>query len=93
MCGPYDGSDIALHCDARLRVGSEVDVFVRNSFMSGGWGGQETHSPNFPFMPNDSFDMIILAEKDKFKVIIIYSVIFATCNFRPSSLANSFAMS
>lgn len=73
MCGPYDGSDIALHCDVRLRFGSDVNVFVRNSLLGGGWGGEERPCPYFPFVPNGSFDMIILAEKDKFKVIIWYT--------------------
>eukprot|EP00105_Crassostrea_gigas_P036451 XP_019920599.1 PREDICTED: galectin-5 isoform X1 [Crassostrea gigas] len=70
MCGPYDGSDIALHCDVRLRFGSDVNVFVRNSLLGGGWGGEERPCPYFPFVPNGSFDMIILAEKDKFKIAV-----------------------
>lgn len=70
MCGPYDGSDIALHCDVRLRMCGNTDVFVRNSFLGGGWGGEERQCPDFPFTPNGSFEMIILAEKDKFKIAV-----------------------
>uniref|UniRef100_A0A8W8I3Z2 Galectin n=1 Tax=Magallana gigas TaxID=29159 RepID=A0A8W8I3Z2_MAGGI len=70
MCGPYDGSDIALHCDVRLRVGGDFNVVLRNSCQGGGWGAEERHSPYFPFMPNANFDMIIMAEQHQFKIAV-----------------------
>nr|ADU60337.1 tandem-repeat galectin [Pinctada fucata] len=70
QCGPYEGSDIALHCDMRLRVGGDMNVIVRNSCQGGGWGAEERHSPYFPFMPNANFDMIIMAEGNQFKIAV-----------------------
>lgn len=79
MCGPYDGSDIALHCDVRLRVGGDFNVVLRNSCQGGGWGAEERHSPYFPFMPNANFDMIIMAEQHQFKVPKMYKLWLVLC--------------
>ncbi|XP_063079213.1 galectin-8 [Engraulis encrasicolus] len=58
--------DIALHLNPRLKAGS----FVRNSYLSGGWGEEETHLAAFPFKAGEYFEMIILCDAQEFKVAV-----------------------
>ncbi|XP_048736889.2 galectin-4-like [Ostrea edulis] len=70
VCGLYEGSDIALHCDVRFKVDGDYNVVLRNSCQGGSWGAEERQSPYFPFMPNANFDMLIMVEHDKFKIAV-----------------------
>jgi hypothetical protein len=70
QCGAYEGSDIALHFDVRISAGSDRNVVVRNTYQNGAWGAEDRALPYFPFMPNSSFDMIVLVEQNQFKVMI-----------------------
>lgn len=58
--------DIALHLNPRLKK----RLFVRNSFLSDCWGPEETQTQNFPFGPDQYFEMIVLSEKTQFKVAV-----------------------
>ncbi len=42
---------------------------VRNAYLKGKWGAvEERQQPNFPFVKGGTFDLIILADHDGFKV-------------------------
>ncbi|XP_037605869.1 galectin-8 isoform X2 [Sebastes umbrosus] len=61
------GGDIALHLNPRLKE----EVFVRNSFRSECWGTEERKlSSSFPFSPGQYFEMIILCERQQFRVAV-----------------------
>lgn len=57
---------IALHLNPRLKQRN----FVRNSFLSNCWGPEETESKDFPFEPDQYFEMIILCEACQFRVAV-----------------------
>ncbi|KAF1377049.1 hypothetical protein PFLUV_G00217850 [Perca fluviatilis] len=61
-----DSSDIALHLNACLKK----KVFVRNSFISGCWGPEETKLDSFPFTEGGYFEMIVLCESRQFRVAV-----------------------
>ncbi|XP_044275875.1 galectin-8 isoform X3 [Varanus komodoensis] len=61
-----DSNDIALHLNPRIKV----NKFVRNSYLSGGWGEEETHISHFPFKPGMYFELIILCEAHQYNVAI-----------------------
>ena len=77
QCGAYEGSDIALHFDVRISAGSDRNVVVRNTCQNGAWGAEDRVLPYFPFMPNTSFDMIVLVEQNQFKVAVNNQHLFA----------------
>ncbi|XP_074472661.1 galectin-8 isoform X2 [Sebastes fasciatus] len=61
------GGDIALHLNPRLKE----EIFVRNSFRSECWGTEERKlSSSFPFSPGQYFEMIILCERQQFRVAV-----------------------
>lgn len=68
--GPYDGSDIAMHMDARFNAGNDRHVVVRNHCQGGSWGSEERSLSHFPFMHNQNFDILILVEPASFKVAV-----------------------
>lgn len=68
--GQGSNSNIAFHFDVRMVLGSDRNVIVRNTCTGGNWGLEERAINHFPFMPNAPFDIIILAERDKFKVAV-----------------------
>lgn len=57
---------IALHLNPRLKQ----KVFVRNSFLSDCWGSEETKAKDFPFRPDQYFEMIVLCEASQFRVAV-----------------------
>ena len=59
-------SDVAFHFNPRFR---EQQV-VRNSYVGQNWGREERSQSHFPFQPGQKFDMMIVIEQKKFKVII-----------------------
>ncbi|VDP02123.1 unnamed protein product [Soboliphyme baturini] len=44
---------------------------VRNTFSNGKWEKEERDLRIFPFLPNGTFDMVILCQKDGYKVRIV----------------------
>lgn len=61
------GDDIALHLNPRL----EKEVLVRNSFLSGCWGSEETALADaFPFRAGEYFEMIVLCDAQQFRVAV-----------------------
>ncbi|KAI9999610.1 hypothetical protein NQD34_018350, partial [Periophthalmus magnuspinnatus] len=59
-------SAIALHLNPRLKQRN----FVRNSFLFDCWGPEETEIQDFPFEPDQYFEMIILCEASQFRVAV-----------------------
>lgn len=55
---------IALHLNPRVTKG----VVVRNSFLNGQWGPEETSLSCNPFVPGQPFDLLICASPYGFKV-------------------------
>ncbi|XP_028430444.1 galectin-8 isoform X2 [Perca flavescens] len=58
--------DIALHLNPCLKK----EVFVRNSFISGCWGPEETKLDSFPFTAGGYFEMIVLCESQQYRVAV-----------------------
>ncbi|TDH15537.1 hypothetical protein EPR50_G00032790 [Perca flavescens] len=58
--------DIALHLNPRVKK----EVFVRNSFISGCWGPEETKLDSFPFTAGGYFEMIVLCESQQYRVAV-----------------------
>ena len=65
QCGPNTNprDDLALHLNARIHE----RVVVRNSRISGVWGQEERHGM-FPFVPEQRFEILLLAESNNYKV-------------------------
>lgn len=59
-------SSIALHLNPRLKQ----QVFVRNSLLFECWGPEETETKDFPFAPDQYFEMILLCEASQFRVAV-----------------------
>ena len=70
--------DIAFHFNPRYNE----KMTVRNTMAGYTWGKEERAQPEFPFHPGKPFDIIILVEKDQYKVngIILarYSIILVS---------------
>ncbi|ESO90164.1 hypothetical protein LOTGIDRAFT_123780, partial [Lottia gigantea] len=60
----YDETDIALHLNPRF----SEEVTVRNHLVDGSWGDEEQDQPFFPFEAEDTFNIAINVQSDKFKV-------------------------
>jgi hypothetical protein len=56
----------ALHINPRLGGQWGAHTIVRNSNL-GGWGNEENNGP-FPFRHGQAFDLVIIAEHDKYRV-------------------------
>ncbi|KAG8177200.1 hypothetical protein JTE90_020838 [Oedothorax gibbosus] len=63
----YQRSDIALHLSP---VFSSPPRLVRNSLEKQNWGPEESHGPFFPLVAGQSFEILILAGAEDFKVAI-----------------------
>ncbi|CAL1548036.1 unnamed protein product [Lymnaea stagnalis] len=71
VCGPsFDANDVALHFDARFNYGNSHHTVVRTHKAGGAWGGEETHSPYFPFSHNVPFEILILVEHHGYKIAV-----------------------
>ncbi|ESO86172.1 hypothetical protein LOTGIDRAFT_129554, partial [Lottia gigantea] len=66
MCG----SDKALHFDVRFNYGDSRNVCVRTHCQNGNYGPEERQHSFFPFMPNASFDLLILVEPSCYKIAV-----------------------
>ncbi|XP_028296501.1 galectin-8-like [Gouania willdenowi] len=67
LCVGGASSDLAFHLNPRLNKG----VLVRNSFLSGCWGEEETTLPSdFPFTAGQYFEVIIKCEASCFRVAV-----------------------
>ncbi|CAL1527147.1 unnamed protein product [Lymnaea stagnalis] len=69
-CGPYEGSDLALHFDARFVFGSDRNQVVRTHKQNGTFGHEERHQNYFPFYANTNFELMILVEPGCFKIAV-----------------------
>ncbi|KAM7395864.1 hypothetical protein PAMA_007241 [Pampus argenteus] len=59
--------NIALHLNPRLKK----NTVVRNSFLSGCWGKEETWLDNhFPFAAGQYFEIIVLCDPQKFRIAV-----------------------
>ncbi|GFS68240.1 galectin-4, partial [Nephila pilipes] len=63
----YQRSDISLHLSP---VFSSPPRVVRNSLENQQWGPEESHGPQFPFVVDQRFEILILAESDHFKIAV-----------------------
>ncbi|XP_064600972.1 LOW QUALITY PROTEIN: galectin-4-like [Liolophura sinensis] len=68
--GSFENNDVGLHFDVRLNFHDSHAVVVRNHRQKGCWGNEERHQSYFPFTPNSQFDIIILVEKQGFKIAV-----------------------
>jgi len=59
-------ADIAFHWSVRLKQG----VLVRNTLQNQKWQHEERNMPFYPFKAGENFEMMILAEKEEYKVAI-----------------------
>ncbi len=65
--------DVALRFKPRFKKKTEV---IRNTRSGYVWGRQEAWLPGFfPFQRGHNFEVIILCDKDKFKVLIYHQYI------------------
>jgi len=59
-------SDVAFHISARVKQGA----IVRNTLQNQKWQNEEREIPFQPFQPGENFEIMILAEKEQFKVAV-----------------------
>lgn len=69
QCGPNTSprDDVALHLSP---VFSPPPRVVRNSIQQHQWGPEESHGPPFPFVAGQGFEMLVLAEQNRYKIAI-----------------------
>lgn len=60
------GNDVAFHFNPRFATGDSI----RNTLENGSWGEEEKEQPNFPFEPEDKFEINILRLSDVFRVFV-----------------------
>ncbi|XP_045179403.2 galectin-3-like isoform X3 [Mercenaria mercenaria] len=60
---------VAMCVDARFDFGGDRNIVLRNH-KDGDWGREEKQLSYFPFRPNESFEMIILVERNRFMVAV-----------------------
>jgi hypothetical protein len=69
--GATEPQNIALHISVRWNdPSSPQPVIIRNSSQYGSWGNEERHVPHFPFQHGQTFQMLILAEHNEWKVAV-----------------------
>ncbi|PIK56914.1 putative galectin-8-like [Apostichopus japonicus] len=68
QCGPRTTprANVAFHFNPRF----QPRKIVRNTLMSQKWGAQEGDTPNFPFLPNSFFEIIVLCQHDAYRVAV-----------------------
>ncbi|XP_035826037.1 uncharacterized protein LOC101856665 isoform X2 [Aplysia californica] len=68
QCGddPEYGSDVAFHFNPRF----SGEDSIRNTLECGDWGEEEREQPNFPFEPEDRFEINILRLPDAYRVFV-----------------------
>ncbi|XP_002731589.1 galectin-8-like [Saccoglossus kowalevskii] len=59
-------ADIAFHLAIRVKLGH----IVRNTLTNDKWGAEESGVPYQPFIHGQNFEIMILADKDEFKVAV-----------------------
>lgn len=62
-------NDVAFHFNPRFNEGGGK-VIVRNSLINGNWGHEERELSDFPFVPGQPFEMMILCTNEEFKVAV-----------------------
>ncbi|XP_049610822.1 galectin-8-like [Syngnathus scovelli] len=65
-----DGNSIALNLSPRFNWKGDVNVFARNSLLSGSWGVEERQIKSFSFRPDDDFQIRISCFVDAFHVTV-----------------------
>ncbi|KAH9509301.1 Galectin-4 [Bulinus truncatus] len=69
-CGPHESYNIALHFDVRFTFGSDRNQVVRTHKQGGSYATEERHQEYFPFFPAANFELMILVEKNSFKIAV-----------------------
>ncbi|XP_076441741.1 galectin-4-like isoform X2 [Babylonia areolata] len=88
--GPYDGCDVAFHCDIRFRTDDgSFNTIVRNHCQGGAWGLEDRSAPYFPFVPNNNFDILLLTEAHGFKVAVNNQHLLEFRHRLPMQVANT----
>ena len=59
--------NVALHFNPRLSA--IYNTVVRNAFLNGNWGAEETGG-GMPFTPNSAYTLAIIMQEDKFKISV-----------------------
>ncbi|XP_067845617.1 galectin-related protein-like [Heptranchias perlo] len=77
-CGDSDvpPADVAVELQARF----PDHQFVRNAFVSGEWGEEETPIPYFPFIPDQPFRLEMHCEYQRFRIFIDGHQLFDFCH-------------
>ncbi|KAI8744576.1 32 kDa beta-galactoside-binding lectin-like isoform X1 [Biomphalaria glabrata] len=69
-CGPHDSYNFPLHFDVRFAFGSDRNQVVRTHKQGGSYATEERHQEYFPFFPSATFELMILVEKNSFKIAV-----------------------
>ncbi|XP_072032411.1 galectin-8-like [Amphiura filiformis] len=69
QCGPGEAKprcNVAFHFNPRFAA----QKIVRNALANQKWGGEETETPDFPFVPGGFFEVILLCQEDGYRAAV-----------------------